>query len=624
MLLLLPLFLFSAYCPAQKVNIDSVKKELEKGIQDTNQVINYRIMAGVTSNTDPAKAVEYAKSGVTLGKILGFDKGVAGCYLNGAVSYSAAGKLDSAIIFIDTAITWAVKVGEPGRISLAYLNRADYKRQLGNMKEALKDCDTSMVYAEKANRDDTKARIYQTIGSVYHAQDDFLQGISYYEKAYSLYEKGGNKRMMAISHNNLANAYKHLKDYDKAITNFQKAIQLAGEANDEVSLPMYYSNMGDVYSEKGDYRQAEENGLKSLALAKEQENDIQIAQAQLVLSVAYSKMKRYEDAIRAGNEAYKLFTENELTDERQTVASVLAEAYYNAGRYKESYQFMQLSRDLADSVSREKFDEEVVNMQTSFKVAEKDKEIQLLAKDKELQKQKLQQQRWLMAGAAAIALLALAGIWLLVNRNRLRQRMKELELRNQIAADLHDEVGSSLSSIHMLSQMAAQPGTDEAQKGILEKMSTNAKETMDKMGDIVWMIKPGETEAGSLKQRMERFAYDICATKNIQMEMNLTSIEEIRLEMVQRKNIYLIFKEALNNAVKYSGTEKIEVKTSITGKQLELLVKDEGNGFDPAIVKRGNGLDNIRNRAHELNGQVTIDSSTGKGTTIKLMVPVAG
>ena len=245
----------------------------------------------------------------------------------------------------------------------------------------------------------------------------------------------------------------------------------------------------------------------------------------------------------------------------------------------------------------------------------------MLAKDKELQRQKLQRQQLLIIAVAAIALLILCGAWLLMNRRKLKQQMKELELRNRIAADLHDEVGSSLSSIHMLSQMATRQGNETGHTAILARMSSNAKETMDKMGDIVWMIKPGETEAGSLKDRVERFAYEICSSRNIEVSTQLDDLEKAKLTMEQRKNIYLIFKEALNNAVKYSGTEKVEIKADRQNKLLIMQVKDYGKGFNAEAISRGNGLDNMRNRAKELGGQIEFSSEAGKGTSVQLFIP---
>ena len=603
---------------SQQPNIDSLINIVTTAKDDTGKVIAYRMLTGLSQNTNPSKAVAYGKAGVLLGKKIGFDKGVAGCFLNIAGSYSAAGKLDSALLYADTAILWSAKVGEPGRLALAYLNKADYQRQIANYTQALKNCDTSMVYAEKANKDDTKARIYQTIGSVYHAQDNFEQSKLYYEKGYQLYEKGSNKKMMAISMSNLGNVFKHLKKYELAVASFQNAIRLAEEIGDKNNMAMYYSNMSDVYVEKGDLQAAQSSAVKSLDLARKQENDLQIMQSQLVLSGIYLKKGNIKEAIRSASEGFSLIDSTDMLGEKQIVADVLAEAYFKDGNYKEGYKYMAISKSLTDSLAKEKYNNEVTSMQTKFKVDEKNKEILLLAKDKELQQQQIKEQRYLMMGIATIVLLSFIGIWQFINRNRLRQRMKELELRNQIAADLHDEVGSSLSSIHLLSQMATQPGNEATQKNILERMSSNAKETMDKMGDLVWTIKPEEAEGRNLKQRMELFTYEMCSAKNIEASLELDKLDTKDLTMEQRKNIYLIFKEALNNAVKYSGAEKIFISAANGQNMLTMIVKDEGKGFDSELIKKGNGLYNIQNRAKGMGGHVEIYSKPGNGTEVKL------
>ncbi|MEP6700888.1 MAG: ATP-binding protein, partial [Bacteroidota bacterium] len=302
----------------------------------------------------------------------------------------------------------------------------------------------------------------------------------------------------------------------------------------------------------------------------------------------------------------------------------LSEFYAAAKQYDKALENINKYHIVKDSMTGLNVQVQLKTLEEQYNSVKKEKEISLLKIDSELQQQKFQKQRLMMIGSAALALLAICGIWLLMNRNKLKQRMKELELRNQIAADLHDEVGSSLSSIHLLSQMAAQPGNETTHKDILSRMSTNAKETMDKMGDIVWMIKPGETEAGGLKQRMERFAYEICSSKNIAVNLQLDELENAKLSMDQRKNIYLIFKEALNNAVKYSGTERITVSANIQHKELLFQVKDEGKGFDSNRIKKGNGLDNLKHRAVEMRGTLSINSEEGQGTVVKLLMPVQG
>ena len=203
----------------------------------------------------------------------------------------------------------------------------------------------------------------------------------------------------------------------------------------------------------------------------------------------------------------------------------------------------------------------------------------------------------------------------------LKQRMQELELRNRIAADLHDEVGSSLSSIYMLSQMAGKSKFDP-QGNIMEIIKTNSKETMERMGDIVWMIKPNAHEGEGLKSRMERFVNEICNSRNIDCIFSADDLDELKLSMKQKKNTYLIFKEAVNNAVKYSETKKLDIKLIQRNKQLEMVIKDYGNGFDEKIVLKGNGLENMQNRAKELNGNLQLKSKPEFGTEIQLSFPI--
>jgi signal transduction histidine kinase len=376
-----------------------------------------------------------------------------------------------------------------------------------------------------------------------------------------------------------------------------------------------------VWLKKNDRKKAEAFALKAVEYARRNNNNkIQLAAAQTALSNAYLQADSTGLAIKAASESYNAASIAEVKDAQSISASALAEGYYKSGDYKKAYQYLRLSKSLNDSIAQSKYENELATLQTSFKVNEKDKEIRLLAKDKELQQQKLSEQKMYIIVAIILAALAFAGIWLAVNRYKLKQRMKELELRNQIAADLHDEVGSSLSSIHMLSQLANQ-GNEHTQKDVLARMSTNAKETMDRMSDIVWMIKPGETESGSLKQRMERFAYEVGSSKNIETVIEIDDLDKQKLSMAQRKNIYLLFKEALNNAAKYSGTGKIEIKATQQNGMLNLIIKDHGKGFDTAVAGRGNGLQNMQNRAKELGGKLEIESNVA-GTAIKLIIPI--
>lgn len=430
--------------------------------------------------------------------------------------------------------------------------------------------------------------------------------------------------MVGMSHFSRATIFQETDQQEKALPFFKAAIHIGDSIEDFHNLSSYYGGYAQSLARLKRLSESETAINKSLEYARQTGNRKQEGLAYDLFSNIYAEQKDFKRAVEEGLKAYNIMKEEKDIIREYATATNLSEGYYELGNMKEAFKYLKISRDLNDSMIRQQFNDETAKLQTTFEVKGKDKEIQLLNKDKELQLQTFQKQRAIMIGIGAIALMALGGIWLLMNRNKLKQRMKELELRNQIAADLHDEVGSSLSSIHMLSQMAnAQSDTpNSSQKNILNKVSTNAKETMDRMSDIVWMIKPGETEAGSLRQRMERFAAEIAGSRNIELKMDLGEMENVKVSMSQRKNIYLIFKEALNNAAKYSSAEKIDVSASLQNKLLTLMVQDNGKGFDLATTGRGNGLDNMRNRAKESGGSLKIDSSPGAGTSIVLNINV--
>ncbi|MES2773140.1 MAG: sensor histidine kinase [Bacteroidota bacterium] len=607
---------------AQNPETDSLIRVLNKSPEDTNKVNLYWKIGASIVFQDPFKAMPYFKKGIELSEKLGFISGLEKCNNGTSLAFSFNAKYDSALVYINKAVFYAVQAGNIKRLTLAYLNRADVFTNLQMYPAALKDCDTAISYATQIKNNEGLARIYSIMNDIY---DNLKQ----YDKAWAALDKSAyhlsftkNRQMVAMNYSERGDILLKLHKPETAIEWYKKAIVISDSLGNINELAAFYSAMGDAFSKLKDYKASEAAFITSLNYATQVENTSQQSVCYINLSTLELEQNRFQKSIEYGLKAYELIKpETDLLRE-QGVVYTLAIAYLKNGNNTKGLEFLELSTALKDSLVQQQFSVETAKQQASFNVKEKEREIVVLNKDKELQQQKLQKQRLLIFSAAFIVLLSLAAIWLLMNRNNLKQRMRELEIRNQIAADLHDEVGSSLSSINMLSQMATQPGNETLQKNILERMRVNAKETMEKMSDLVWTIKPEEAEGSNLKQRMERFAYEICGAKNIALTLQLDKLETKDLTMEQRKNMYLIFKEALNNAVKYSGSEKITVSAANGQKILTMIVKDEGKGFDMGTLVKGNGLDNIQNRAADINGKLVIDSTPGGGTTVKLTMPL--
>lgn len=616
------ILLSTLICSAQNSHdIDSMLAVLKTAKNDSAKVNLLRYIGAFYAYQDPRKAIDYWKKGVDLSYRLKYIKGLARNYINVGTGYALISKFDSTVLFADSAIKYCKIIGDPDRLALVYLNKSDAYRNLGNFELALIFSDTALQYAAKTGNTDRLARIYDNISSIYSEQEQFTASLQKKRMALDLYKKDSNFILEAQVYDDFSTIYSLMGNLDSALYYSKKAVTLGEEIEDITNLPTYYFGVAELNLKQKKYTEAEKQANKALQYAIKLGSDNHLGLVYNLLGNIYFYQGRLAEAAKAGETAYK-YSLGDVATMQQEISSSLAKTYNALDDFKNAYKYLSISNILLDSITKEKYNTQVAKLQSTFEFKEKDKEIQLLGKDKILQQQKISRQRLLFAGAAALLLLALIGTGLIINRNKLKQRMKELELRNRIAADLHDEVGSTLSSISMLSQMAIHQTDIVKQKDILEKMTSNAKESMDKMGDIVWMIKPGETESGSLKQRIERFAFEVCESKNIALQMQLDELDKLKLSMGQRKNIYLVFKEAVNNAAKYSGTEKIEIEVKLINKELLISIKDFGKGFAGNLVKNGNGLQNMQSRAKEMQGKLSVESNINTGTTITLLVPV--
>jgi signal transduction histidine kinase len=203
------------------------------------------------------------------------------------------------------------------------------------------------------------------------------------------------------------------------------------------------------------------------------------------------------------------------------------------------------------------------------------------------------------------------------------EKEKEAEnIRSTISRDIHDEVGSTLSGVALYSEIAKQKMKEHNEADVsayLEHISANSKEMVQKMSDIVWAINPENDSFGRIMSKLQAMAMNLCAGKNIRLHTNIDKdILDDHPEMKARKNLYLFLKEALNNAVKYSGGKNLFFSLKKVDEKIIAEIKDDGKGFDRQTYGSGNGLNNMRIRARELNGQFTLDSAPGKGTRVRL------
>lgn len=208
---------------------------------------------------------------------------------------------------------------------------------------------------------------------------------------------------------------------------------------------------------------------------------------------------------------------------------------------------------------------------------------------------------------------------------RINQLMKLERMRQRISADLHDDIGASLTSINVLAKMAS---SHEMEKTTLNKYLTQISEqaghVTESLRDIVWSIQPQNDKLQHLLDRMKKFAGQILDSKNINYSFNITDIhsKDQALDIETRQNVYLIFKEILNNIVKHSQATETRILMSTTPKFLSMVIVDNGIGLDDSNLSQGNGLINMKQRAEKLKGKLKIESANRNGTSINCEIPL--
>ena len=211
--------------------------------------------------------------------------------------------------------------------------------------------------------------------------------------------------------------------------------------------------------------------------------------------------------------------------------------------------------------------------------------------------------------------ILIVAIVLLIIRNRINQRLQVELIRRGIASDLHDDIGATLSSINIYTEMAQE---EIGENEYLDQIRENVNNTISRLDDLVWSINPKNDTMEQLLNRMEHSALLLLEATGVQCHFYYDpKILDVKLSLANKRNVYLLFKEIVNNVIKHAQCSNCYINFEYKHSVLTLSVRDDGIGFDPASANKGrNGIENIRYRAQRMNGNVHINSSLKNGSNV--------
>ena len=415
--------------------------------------------------------------------------------------------------------------------------------------------------------------------------------------------------------------------FDTAKIFYHLALNEYVHENDLSGIAMINENLG--YCFIGNSNKALSTSFDSALLYYKRSYDINIrlnnrhdaAYEKMSIGEVLIRKKQYNSAEKTIKESLAIFDSLHDINEEYLGNTMLSTLYDSLHDYKKAYAFILKANFYYDTLNKQEKNQAIADMLVKYEANKKDTTIALLNTRNELAERKLSKTRIIELFSLILIVLFVFLALVLLNRNNIKQRLKQLQLRNQIASDLHDEVGSSLSSILMLGKMASEEksGQDE----IINKINSNATEMIERISDIVWATNPKYDDGNNLKEKINNYIMQVSQLSKITVNLNISDeIANIKFQMSIRRNVFLILKEAINNILKHAEATIIHIDMHSEHKKLYLLITDNGNGFNTEYRNDGNGLENMQTRTESIGGKFSLTSGNGTGTNITIVIPL--
>ncbi len=512
-------------------------------------------------------------------------------------------------------------------------NMAAAYDRMGNPPMVFQTALRAIQWQEKYDYRPRSPVVYRLIGGALVKMGKKEQALPYYQKAGVLFRELGDPRGIAIFENQLGELYNTLNQPQQAMIHLRESQKLA----EKLQFDMLKFDVFDGMANAARLLNKPAEGLayarRALAIAEKQQNKLAICHVYGTIASLYQAQKDYTQAEAYLKKAMTLAEDNDFKDNRKTLTQQLADLYGVQNKYHLAYTFQLQKNRQVDSAIAIRTNAELQRMVAQYETEKKEarikllqRETQLLKQAKQLEQEEARQARWqrnagLIGGLLLLLLGGAVSAWLL-NRSKVQRLEESQRLRQRIAHDLHDEVGSTLSSISLLSghtdKLLSENRPETAQR-MVQKIYTDARQILESIDEIIWTINPGNDSLQRIVMRLQEYAQPLMESKQIGFTFSVDpALEHLPVSMEVRRNLFLIGKEAINNLIKYSEATLATMRFERRGDQFAVLLEDNGRGFDTNQLSSRTGQQSMQQRASAMGGTLTVQSTPGQGTRLEL------
>ena len=533
------------------------------------------------------------------------DKGVAALYNKIGIVYQKEARFDSALNYAQRALQLYEKINDKTGISYSLNNIGIVNQNMGNLDKALQYQEQSIAIKEEIHDRLGLAGSYINVGNIYVIKKDIPAATGFYEKAEKITREIGDPEYLSNSLNNIASMYQKIGEYKKALPLAEESFELRSKLGDTKGQVSCLVNMGNILKSDKQYKPAEDKLLLGLKLAD------------TLSSCLPEKAKLYDG---------------------------LSQLYEATGDYKKATEMARLTVKYNDSIYTADMNRQFSEMETKYQTAKKDKEIQQQQLEITQKKYELAKKQYWLYGSIGLALLGGLLGYSYYRRYRLRQEKKlqsevmhqqdiatqavivaEENERKRIAAELHDGVGQMMSAAKMnLSSFENELAfSSDGQKLAFEKALSLVDESCKEVRSVSHQMMPNALLKSGLASAIREFI-DKIDSRVLKINLHTEGLND-RLHGNTETVLYRVIQECVNNVIKHSGADHLDISLIKDADGVAATVEDNGRGFDSTDKEKfeGIGLKNIMTRVQYLKGSVDFDSSPGKGTLVAIHVPNA-
>jgi two-component system NarL family sensor kinase len=617
---------------------DSLRSAIEHAADDTNNVNRYIVLGQQYENNIPDSAVYYYQQANQLSTRLNFPSGIIRYINNYTAVLNVQGRFDE---------------------SLALHNQA-------------------LALAEKHHLEEFKLKILLNIGVVYQYKEEYEAAANHYLKSLPEFERTANAQSLSLLYGNLCGLYRNLNQPQKALEFAKKSVSAAEKSQEPYTMGRAYQNMSNALEGVGKNKERELFLYKAYELGK-QLDDIDLQETSLInlgdmlsetaapevyisfyrkalpladsLSDSYGKSlalqgissglfrsKKYREAEQMAMTSLAFARENEQHESEAKTLMLMSDIKIALGDLNASAQYRRAYDSVYASIVNKDLVKNVQELETRYQVEKK--QSQLLKQQLQLEQKNREtatQRTWLWVLVAGLLVMGMLAFWgiryyrqrqLLNKKNlealqtgqenlRLKSVMEgQLLERHRISQEMHDDMGSGLTSILFLSR------TIQGQDSIATRLKQTAQDLIQKMNEIIWIMNHEQDTLDQLIAYMRLHIAETLDNAGIAYDFASTEpLPALPINQEFRRNIYLSCKEAVHNCIKHAHASQVNISVNVT-ERLEVIILDNGRGMGQHTVTRfGNGLVNMKRRMEQTGGTFSI-SQGESGTTVVLSAPL--